>query len=309
MKIIGVGETVLDMVFRDSKVEAAVPGGSTFNAMISLGRTVRRDFPQITIGMATQMGDDPLGGIITSFMKDNGVSTDYVAKETDRQSTLSIAMLDSQNNASYEFFRDSAMPLFKAPVINFEPGDILLFGSFFAVSPSTRDSLLEIVHSAREAGAIIYYDINFRKSHKGDYEKIKSCIIENCALSDIVRGSDEDIELVFGSSDPAKVYSENLYTLCRNFICTKGKRPAEVFSEGVTASFDVLPIKTVTTIGAGDNFNAGVVYSLVKENISKSNLRQMSVESWSKLIPVAMKFSANVCQSIYNYVDKDFRPF
>lgn len=35
--IIGIGETVLDVIFRNDNPTAAVPGGSTFNAMISLG--------------------------------------------------------------------------------------------------------------------------------------------------------------------------------------------------------------------------------------------------------------------------------
>ena len=36
-KIIGIGETVLDIVFREGQPQAAVPGGSVFNSMISLG--------------------------------------------------------------------------------------------------------------------------------------------------------------------------------------------------------------------------------------------------------------------------------
>ena len=37
-KIIGIGETVLDIVFKDNQPIGAFPGGSVLNAMISLGR-------------------------------------------------------------------------------------------------------------------------------------------------------------------------------------------------------------------------------------------------------------------------------
>ncbi len=37
-KIIGIGETVLDIIFRNEQPIQAVPGGSTFNAIISLSR-------------------------------------------------------------------------------------------------------------------------------------------------------------------------------------------------------------------------------------------------------------------------------
>ena len=37
-KVIGIGETLLDIIFKDNKPMEAVPGGSTFNAIVSLGR-------------------------------------------------------------------------------------------------------------------------------------------------------------------------------------------------------------------------------------------------------------------------------
>ena len=37
-KVIGIGETVLDIIFKDSQPIGAFPGGSTFNGLISLGR-------------------------------------------------------------------------------------------------------------------------------------------------------------------------------------------------------------------------------------------------------------------------------
>ena len=37
-KVIGIGETVLDIIFKNNQPQRAVPGGSAFNAIISLGR-------------------------------------------------------------------------------------------------------------------------------------------------------------------------------------------------------------------------------------------------------------------------------
>ena len=37
-KVIGIGETLLDIIFKVNKPVEAVPGGSTFNAIVSLGR-------------------------------------------------------------------------------------------------------------------------------------------------------------------------------------------------------------------------------------------------------------------------------
>lgn len=36
-KVIGIGETTLDIIFKNGQPISAVPGGSAFNAIISLG--------------------------------------------------------------------------------------------------------------------------------------------------------------------------------------------------------------------------------------------------------------------------------
>ena len=289
MKIVGIGETVFDIVFKDGKPQAAVPGGSVFNAIISLGRTAGTAASASAAGasaagvsasggtvasstaagcaaprviMATQMGKDNVAEIITGFMRRNNVETTHAICVEGRQSTISLAMLDSRNDARYEFFRDSAMPKFQTPDIEFEPGDILLFGSFFAISPATRLQVRELVARARSQGAIIYYDINFRKGPHGNSPHIKEYIEENCALSTIVRGSSEDIGNIYGECTAAEAYRDHISSLCSNFICTKGADSTEVFSPGLHATYPVRKIETLSTIGAGDNFNAGVVYTL-----------------------------------------------
>lgn len=310
MKIVGIGETVFDIVFKDGKPQAAVPGGSVFNAIISLGRTAgaaaASTAPRVI--MATQMGKDNVAEIITGFMRRNNVEITHAICVEGRQSTISLAMLDSRNDARYEFFRDSAMPKFQTPDIEFEPGDILLFGSFFAISPATRLQVKELVARARSQGAIIYYDINFRKGPHGNSPHIKEYIEENCVLSTIVRGSSEDIGNIYGECTAAEAYRDHISSLCSNFICTKGADSTEVFSPGFYAIYPVHKIETLSTIGAGDNFNAGVVYTLSQLPACSATPAALTLgkEEWDKIVTTAHLFSAEVCQSYENYVPEDF---
>lgn len=335
MKIVGIGETVFDIVFKDGKPQAAVPGGSVFNAIISLGRTAGTIASGSAAGvsasggtvasstaasstaagcaaprviMATQMGKDNVAEIITGFMRRNNVEITHAICVEGRQSTISLAMLDSRNDARYEFFRDSAMPKFQTPDIEFEPGDILLFGSFFAISPATRLQVKELVARARSQGAIIYYDINFRKGPHGNSPHIKEYIEENCALSTIVRGSSEDIGNIYGECKAAETYRDHISSLCSNFICTKGADSTEVFSPGFHATYPVHKIETLSTIGAGDNFNAGVVYTLSQLPVCGATPAALTLgkEEWDKIVTTAHLFSAEVCQSYENYVPEDF---
>ena len=65
-KVIGIGETVLDIIFRNEQPISAIPGGSTFNAIISLGRS------GIETGFISETGNDRVGRNIIQFLRDNG---------------------------------------------------------------------------------------------------------------------------------------------------------------------------------------------------------------------------------------------
>lgn len=122
-----------------------------------------------------------------------------------------------------------------------------------------------------------------------------------------MRGSDEDIEHLYGSPDAARAYQEHIAPLCPRFICTRGAQPAEVFSPGVRETFPVPPVeRVVSTIGAGDNFNAGIVCALVRKGFSRERIQALSREDWQRLVPTAMRFSAAVCGSLQNYVPEGF---
>lgn len=305
-KIIGIGETVLDIIFRDDQPSAAIPGGSTFNAMISLGRTAGRDFPGTPVLMVTETGDDHVGDIVTSFMEENGVGTAAVTRNKDTQTHISLAFLDRNNNAQYEFYKDhgsASLQANKVSGISFDKDDLVLFGSYFAINPRIREYTGMLLQQAHDAGSILYYDINFRKSHIADLPDTMGNIVENCRLSDIVRGSDEDFGYLFGTKDPEEIYERHISPLCRNFICTCGGRPVHVFTDGKHFTFPVLPVETVSTIGAGDNFNAGFLYALLALGIGRDDIKDAD---WKSIVSIAGQFSAEVCRSIFNYVGEEF---
>ena len=64
-KVIGIGETILDIIFREQQPTAAVPGGSVFNGIVSLARA------GIPVQFISETGNDQVGKIILKFMQDN----------------------------------------------------------------------------------------------------------------------------------------------------------------------------------------------------------------------------------------------
>ncbi|MBQ9477482.1 MAG: carbohydrate kinase [Bacteroidales bacterium] len=308
--ITGIGETVLDIVFKEDRPQAAVPGGSTFNAMISLGRTAGVRFPEVPIRMVSEVGDDHVADIITAFMARNGVDSSAVTRRKDSKSHISLAFLDADNNARYSFYKDHAHAQLdpeNLSGIRFCKDDLVLFGSYFAVNPLLRSFTEGLLRTAHDSGAILYYDINFRRPHRDQLAEILPRIEENCRLSDFVRGSSEDFYILYGTDDPETVYRKYISPLCPEFICTCGPDPVHVFSHGRHMSFDAEKTHTVSTIGAGDNFNAGFVYGLLAEDIRKDECAKLSEAQWAALVRTAGRFAAEACRSLDNYVPEGFR--
>lgn len=300
-RIIGVGETVLDIIFRNDQPVKAVPGGSAFNAIVSIGRT---GTPCV---MATEVGDDHVGDIVTAFLRDNNVDTSYVFRSQGTQSHVSLAFLDNNNDAQYQFYKNHAVLTMHKNMPDVNEGDVVLFGSYFAINPNLRDYVSVFLKKAKERGAILFYDLNFRASHIKDLPKTSDYILENMRQASIVRGSAEDFVNLYNSKDVDYIYKEHIAPYCPCFIYTDAARPIQLRTPAVAASFPAKAIETVSTIGAGDNFNAGFCYALLKENVMRSQcLGNMTVEQWQPLIATGQRFSAAVCQSLDNYIPAGF---
>ena len=139
---------------------------------------------------------------------------------------MSLAFLNENNDAEYAFYKDHANDRldFVYPEVN--PDDIVIFGSFYAINPVVRDQVRAFLQYASQQGAILYYDVNFRASHKGDAQKVLPNICENLEFADVVRGSNEDFKILFDLSDVDEIYRSQISKYVHHFIYTCGAEPA-----------------------------------------------------------------------------------
>lgn len=301
-KVIGIGETMLDIIFKNGKPIEAVPGGSTFNGIVSLGRA------GVKTVFVSETGNDRVGEYVRDFLRDNNVDTSAINVFQETKSPVSLAFLDKDNNADYIFYRDQKHDHMDFTYPDIQKDDIVVFGSFYAVNPALRPQVSGLLDFARQRGAIIYYDVNFRKAHQADVMKVTPNLIDNLEYADIVRGSKEDFEVLYKKDSAERVYRAETSFYCKRFIYTDGPNPVSVFSNNGFHKEYVMPkTETVSTIGAGDNFNAGFIYGMIKYGVTRDDVEQgLSEDVWDKLIATATAFSADCCKDIFNYISKEF---
>lgn len=299
-KVIGIGETILDIIFKHEQPTAAVPGGSVFNGLVSLGRA------GVPVEFISEIGNDKVGGIIKAFMHQNNIGTRYVDMFPDGKSAISLAFLNAQNEAEYTFYKDYPKQRLEVAFPTIQADDIVIFGSYFSINPALRSRVTELMEYAIQQHAIIYYDPNFRAAHAHEAIRLAPSIIENLEFASVVRGSHEDFHHMFGLSDTQKIYDQKIKYYCPNFICTKGGDGIDLYTPSFRKHYDSLPITPISTIGGGDNFNAGILYGLLKHKVTQNELSALSETTWDKIIDCGIAFSSEVCMSYDNYISLQF---
>jgi fructokinase len=298
-KIYAIGETLLDIIFREGQPQTAKAGGSMLNSVVSLGRM------GLPVSFISEYGHDDVGNMIDSFLIENKVETSSTYRFNDGKTALALAFLDKKSNAHYSFYKNYPEKRLEIKIPEIKKEDIVLCGSFYAISPEIRENFLTFIKLAQKKGAIIIYDPNFRKSHAEELGSLRPMIIENMKLASIVRGSDEDFRNIFRAKNAEEAWdSVSMYNKC--MIYTSSSEGVYVRTSSYSGIFPVKKIKPVSTIGAGDSFNAGIIASFYREKIFRTHIQEMKEEEWRRVINLAVEFASHVCMSYENYISTDF---
>ena len=256
----------------------------------------------VPVSFISELGNDRVGDMIRDFMEDNHITTEFVDRFPDGKSPISLAFLDDDKNANYIFYKDYPAQRLEVPLPKIEKDDIFVFGSYYSLNPVLRTRMVEFLQYAQERKAIIYYDPNFRKAHAHEAIRLMPTVLENLEFADIVRGSDEDFQNLYGKSDAQKVYKEHIQFYCDRFLTTHGANGVNLHTRNFTRHFDSPQIQPLSTIGAGDNFNAGIIYGLLKYDVRHADLPSLDQDTWGKIIRCGMDLASEVCQSYDNYI-------
>lgn len=289
--IITIGESVYDIIFCGGIPVSGVFGGSMFNVAVSLGRT------SLQCAFAGFYADDFVGRQSKSFLESNGGDVSLFSCKPLAKSNLALAFLNENGIPNYSFYRDSKLK--DVPdVLDLKNVTHLVLGSFFVLDASVFEGVKRIVEMAKHENVQILYDPNIRQKQVCNDENLLERITHFMKMADLVKMSDEDITSISSHESKAgwQSFMENIGV--RQYIITQGSGAVLGVIHGETNSYRVEPVNVQSTVGAGDAFNAGVVYASVKHNVGLRELEQV--------IPYGIRFAADVCASSENYISKEF---
>lgn len=292
------GESLLDVIIQSLDNVIARPGGSMLNASVSLQRA------GVNVSLVTELGTDRTSELIIDFLQKHHIHTEYITRYPDNKTAVALAFLDEHKKPTYTFLKDYPVKRTIHFPSDFQFDDLFLFGSLYALDMGIQDYLQAAKQAAHKAGALVLYDPNIRQKEKLKSSGMKDLVFEHIRSAHIVKGSDEDFEALFETTKVDEVFDKlvriNPATL---FVITRGGKGAVAVWKGKMMEQKALPVEVVSTIGAGDGFNAGMAAFLSK---NKKTIPEWDEPFVKNLLNTGIRFASSVCASDENYIQNTF---
>lgn len=252
-RLLVVGEALVDIVAEPSGERTEYVGGSPANVAMGLARLGH------DVDFAGSLGRDARGERIAAHLAERGVRVLQESFGDDPTSTA-VATLDERGAASYEFDLHWNLPEIALP----EGTGHVHTGSIATVLLPGAASVTAALQAVRAQGTVSY-DPNIRPSIMGDLEPVRARVEELVALSDVVKASEDDLELLYAGRSPEAVMAEWVGLGAGVAVVTLGADGVvyRVAGEDTIGRAGTRAERVVDTVGAGDSFMAGLVSGLV----------------------------------------------
>lgn len=239
----------------------AALGGSSGNIAAGLARL------GAPVGLLTKVSDDAVGDYTLEQCRNYGIEIDAISKTTGEERTtlaLSESRIDDtqtviyRNNAS-----DFALTVSDINSVEWGSVGALIFtGTSLAKQPS-REATLVAIGKARDKGATILFDIDYRAYSWGSLKEAAVVCGQAASMCDFVIGNDDEFGVLSGSHDAGPSYAKQLVEggkACS--IYKMGSAGSVCYHQGGSFQTGIFPVEPLKPTGAGDAFMAGFSHAL-----------------------------------------------
>ena len=236
-------------------------GGSATNVVCNISKMGAKT------NLIGKIGFDDNGRYILNSLKELNVNTDSIIISKEGSSGISIIIINKMGEPVIVEMLGVNEPLLESD-IDYKPIDRSKHIHFSGTTTKTLERISEYV---KKQGKSLSFDPGRAISSFG-FNRLKN-IFKN---SDILFINRKECSSILGLD---VVHFEKAFDLLtkklpdKTIVIKGGKMDTMVYDKGKKFSASTIPVKIVDTIGAGDAFCAGWIYSFIKGNDSEESAR------------------------------------
>lgn len=278
--IVAIGELLIDFIscpLNDNSIAyERKPGGAPANVLVAARKLGKKT------AIISKVGNDLFGRFLKETLTAEKVDVSGLVMSDKYPTTLAFVTLDESGDRSFDFMRKlSADIMLCENELNLDilgKATVLHFGSVSMTDEPARSATFRAVQLAKQAGAYISYDPNYREALWDSKDNAVLTMRQGLKYADVVKVSDSELELLTGETDlpkgAQKLLSEGIsfvfVTLGPNG-CYYASRSGE---KGFIPGFHV---ETIDTTGAGDAFVGAALSKLIDCKFSPKDEELMSI--------------------------------
>ena len=266
-------------------------GGSPFNVAIGLARLGAE------VSLLAGVSTDFLGTRLMRRLDAEGVGTGLVVRKSG-PTTLGLVGVDAHGVPAYAFHGHGAADR------SLDPADLprlplgtraIHVGSFSLVVEPTGTAELALARG-EHGGAVVSLDPNVRLAVEPDLAVWRRRLGEWLAIADLVKVSREDLGLLYPDGDPHRLARDWLAAGARLVVVTDGSAGAFAATRDLTVRVPAVATTVVDTVGAGDSFQAALLWRLAVENaMAPAALATIDEATLRRVLATASAASSITC--------------
>lgn len=274
--VTALGEILIDMTYAGKSENGQSlfeqnPGGAPANVLAAVSGLGKKT------AFIGKVGADMHGAFLRETVKKCGIDDSNLISTEEAFTTLAFVALSEAGERSFSFARKpGADTLLREDEVNRElikNSTVFHFGSLSLTHEPARSATFAALACAKENNVIVSYDPNYRAMLWESEEAAAKGMRSPLAFVDVMKLSDEEIELVTGEKTPEKAIDRLLAQGISCVIVTMGAKGAMVGTREEKVFKEAVPnVPVVDTTGAGDAFMGGFLYQLVENKKHPSQL-------------------------------------
>ena len=273
--------------------DAAVPvaGGSCLNIAVGMARL------GAPAGFVGGISTDLFGRIVADHALNSKVDLRYATRSA-HQTTLAFVRYVG-GEPQYAFYDEATASrnwTYRTGAIPFGAVEAIHVGSTTLANDEGAAQALAMIEDA--AGATtISFDPNCRPNLVSDKARYVDRMDAFALAGDIVRMSDVDFEFLYGGDDCAEKAKSLIAAGTSLVVVTRGIKGAQAWHRAAGhVQVDAPTIDVVDTIGAGDSFQAALLFALrAIGRITRGTLAQMNTGELDRVLTFAAACAAFTC--------------